>query len=250
MNSIPILGVNIHTTSYTDAVQKIINWAKAGESRMVCTANVHMVMEAHDNPGFKAILNRADLVTSDGMPLVWMLRRMGVPGQDRVYGPDLMLHALAEARDAGIPVGFYGGKPEVLELLVKKMQDQFPGLQIVYAYSPPFGAMQVSQTDQILTNINLANPRIMFLALGCPKQERWMAQHRGEVPAVMLGVGAAFDIHAGTLPQAPGWMQKLGLEWLFRLMVEPGRLWKRYLINNPRFLWLAFLQLMGWARTR
>jgi len=245
MNSIPILGVNIHTTSYVDAVQKIINWAKAGESRMVCAANVHMIIEAHDNPGFKTILNRADLVTPDGMPLVWMLRWLGLHNQERVYGPDLMLHVLAAARDAGIPVGFYGGKPEVLEALVGKMQDQFPGLQIVYAYNPPFGAFQLSQADQIMTNIRLADPRILFVALGCPKQERWMAEHRGEVPAVMLGVGAAFDIHAGAIKQAPGWMQKIGLEWLFRLIKEPKRLWKRYLINNPRFIVLACKQMIG-----
>jgi len=164
MHSLPILGVNIHTTSYSDAVQKIINWAKAGESRMVCAANVHMVMEAYDNPGFKAILNKADLVTPDGMPLVWMLRRMGAHNQKRVYGPDLMLHVLSAVKDAGIPVGFYGGKPEVLQVLVEKMQEQFPGLQVVYTCSPPFTPKSQGEGERVISEINLAKPRILFIA--------------------------------------------------------------------------------------
>ena len=243
MNAISILDINIHTTSYSDAVQTIISWAEEAQSRMVATANVHMIMEAHDDPSFKTILNWADLVTPDGMPLVWMLRRMGFPGQDRVYGPDLMLKVLVNARDAGLPVGFYGSKPQVLEALVNKMQDQFPGLHVVYAHSPPFYAQTAEESQRVVEEINASAPKILFVALGCPKQERWIGEHRNKIKAVMIGVGAAFDIHAGTLRQAPSWMQKFGLEWFFRLMVEPRRLWKRYLYHNPRFIVLAIKQL-------
>jgi len=246
MTSHTILGVNLHPTSYAEATQHILHWSNERQGRMVCAANVHMIMEAHDDPAFKAILNEADLVTPDGMPLVWILRRLGFKDQTRVYGPDLMLHVLGAAEAAGTPVGFYGGTPEVLEALQVKLRSRFPALQIAYAFSPPFWELSETEKAEQIHAIRAADPRILFVGLGCPKQERWMAQHRHELPMVTLGVGAAFDLHAGSLRQAPPWMQRIGLEWLFRLMVEPRRLWKRYLVHNPRFIWLIFLQLMGW----
>jgi N-acetylglucosaminyldiphosphoundecaprenol N-acetyl-beta-D-mannosaminyltransferase len=243
-----ILGMRVDPTSYEEATEKVLAWAAAGESRYVCVANVHMVMEAHDDPSFRALVNAADLVTPDGMPLVWMLRRLGYPHQERVCGPELTSRVCAEAARRGVPVGFYGGHPEALEALVRNLSARFPGLRVVYAYSPPFRPLTPEEDERVTEEINASGARILFVGLGCPKQEWWMAEHKGRVRAVMLGVGAAFDFHAGRVRQAPVWMQRAGLEWLFRLVQEPRRLWRRYLKHNPRFLLLAFLQLTGMRR--
>jgi N-acetylglucosaminyldiphosphoundecaprenol N-acetyl-beta-D-mannosaminyltransferase len=243
-----ILGMRVDPTSYEEATEKVLAWAAAGESRYVCVANVHMVMEAHDDPSFRALVNAADLVTPDGMPLVWMLRKLGYPHQKRVYGSELTSRVCAEAARRGVPVGFYGGHPEALEALVRNLSARFPGLRVVYAYSPPFRPLTPEEDERVTEEINASGARILFVGLGCPKQEWWMAEHKGRVRAVMLGVGAAFDFHAGRVRQAPVWMQRAGLEWLFRLVQEPRRLWRRYLKHNPRFLLLAFLQLTGMRR--
>ncbi|WP_155982915.1 WecB/TagA/CpsF family glycosyltransferase [Thermus aquaticus] len=240
--------MRVDPTSYEEATEKVLAWAAAGESRYVCVANVHMVMEAHDDPSFRALVNAADLVTPDGMPLVWMLRKLGYPHQERVCGPELTSRVCAEAARRGVPVGLYGGHPEALEALVRNLSARFPGLRVVYAYSPPFRPLTPEEDERVTEEINASGARILFVGLGCPKQEWWMAEHKGRVRAVMLGVGAAFDFHAGRVRQAPVWMQRAGLEWLFRLVQEPRRLWRRYLKHNPRFLLLAFLQLTGVRR--
>jgi len=233
-----ILGTRIDPTSYAAATEQILAWARAGESRVVCAANVHTVMEAHDAPSFQKLLNDADLNTPDGMPLVWALRALGVKGQTRVYGPDLTLAVCAAA---DVPVGFYGGTPAVLEKLLANFRQQFPKLQIVYASAPPFHAVMPAED---VAAIAASGARILFVGLGCPKQERWMMEHRGRIPAVMLGVGAAFDFHAGNVRQAPRWMMRAGLEWLFRLLMEPRRLWRRYFKHNPRFVGRFLWQLL------
>ena len=215
------------------------------ESRYVCVANVHTVMESYDSVHFKRLINDADLVTPDGMPLVWMMRAKGVKRQERVYGPTLMLKMIELAARENIPVGFYGGAPEVLESLVYRMQARYEGLKVVFSCSPPFRVMSLEEDSAIAQQINRSGARILFVGLGCPKQEYWMANHRGKVEAVMMGVGAAFDFHSGVKPQAPLWMQKVGMEWLFRLLAEPQRLWKRYLYHNPRFMVLAIGELLG-----
>ena len=243
-----ILGMRVDATSYEDAVYHVLDWASARESRYICVANVHMTMEAYDNPGFRALVNAADLVTPDGMPLVWMLRRLGFPRQERVYGPELTLRVCEAAAMEGIPVGFYGGRPEALEELVCKIKARLPDLEVAYAYSPPFRSLAPNEDAKIVKEINASGARIVFVGLGCPKQERWMAEHKGLIKVVMLGVGAAFDFHAGKVPQAPSWMQRLGLEWLFRLIMEPRRLWRRYVKHNPRFALLATMQLLGLRR--
>ena len=240
-----ILGMRVDATSYEDAARRVLAWARQGVSRYVCVANVHMVMEAYDSTEFRRIVNAADLVTPDGMPLVWMLRRLGIPDQDRVAGPELLPRICEAAARDGIPVGFYGGKPEVLDSLVRRLRERFPELQVAYAYSPPFRTLTLEEDEQIVEEINDSGVRILFVGLGCPKQERWMAEHKGRVQAVMLGVGAAFDFHAGRVPQAPAWIQRLGLEWFFRLLMEPRRLWRRYARHNPRFVILALMQLLG-----
>lgn len=240
-----ILGTAIHPTTYHDATALILGWAARAESRTVCLANVHMVMEAYDDPAYQALVNGADLVAPDGMPLVWILRRLGHDLKDRIYGPTLMLRVLEAAAGQGVPVGFYGASPDVLDALIANMRQKFPGLCVAYSCSPPFREQTLDEDNAVVRDINSSGTRILFVGLGCPKQERWMHEHRGRVRAVMLGVGAAFDFHAGTTPQAPSWMQSRGLEWLFRLCVEPRRLWKRYLLHNPRFVILSILELLG-----
>lgn len=202
-------------------------------------------MESYDCSDYRRAVNAADLVTPDGMPMVWALRGLGQKGQRRVYGPDLMLEVLGAASRAEVPVGFFGGRPEVLDRMLAVVRGRFPGLDVAYAESPPFRPPTGPERRATIDAINASGTRILFIGLGCPKQERWMAEHRGRINAVMLGVGAAFDFHAGTTPQAPRWMRNAGLEWLFRLSVEPRRLWRRYLKHNPRFLALFLLQVLN-----
>ena len=240
-----IIGVRVDRTSYQAAVDLVLNWAQKHESRYVCAANVHMVMEAYDSPKFHEVLNRADLVTPDGMPLVWMLRQLGAKDQTRVYGPDLLLWVVRPAAQKKITVGFYGGSQEVLNTMVNGLKIRHPDIDVSYAYSPPFRPLSPEEKQKVIKEINASGVSILFVGLGCPRQEYWMAENREYIKSVMIGVGAAFDFHAGRKAQAPSWMQGLGLEWLFRLLVEPRRLWKRYLYHNPRFLVLAFLQLTG-----
>jgi len=240
-----ILGMRVDATSYDDASSRVMTWAGAQDRRRyVCVTTVHTVMEAHDDASLQQIVNNADLVTPDGMPLVWGLRMLGVRDAARVYGPELTPRVLAAAARAGVPVGFYGGAPDVLDKLTAVAREQFPGLRIVYAWSPPFRPMRPEEDAEIVEEINRSGARILFIGLGCPKQDRWMAAHRSRVNAVMLGIGAAFDFLAGNKSQAPRWMQDRGLEWIFRLASEPRRLWWRYLWHNPRFVVLFTAQLL------
>lgn len=243
--SVLLLGTQVRSIQYADAVEYVAGRGRKQESRYICIANVHMLMEAYDSPAFKEIVNSADLVVPDGMPLVWMMRLKGQRDQQRVYGPTLMLHVLEVAARGNIPVGFYGSKPPVLESLVARMKDRYSGLNVTFSASPPFRELTPQEDVEVVKQINESNARILFVGLGCPKQEIWMANHRGKIQAVMLGLGAAFDFHAGTKPQAPAWMQRIGLEWLFRFINEPRRLWKRYLYHNPRFVLLAIDDLLG-----
>jgi N-acetylglucosaminyldiphosphoundecaprenol N-acetyl-beta-D-mannosaminyltransferase len=246
--SCQILGMRVDATSYGSAVEQVIGWARLEQSRYVCVATVNNVMEAYDSPAYRAVMNAADLVTADGMPLVWGLRLLGEQEATRVYGPDLMPQVLAAAECAGLPVGFYGGTPAVLERLLVTLRQRYPALRIAYAWSPPFRLLDGDEEARVIRELNESGARIVFVGISTPKQERWMAQQRGCVRAVMLGVGAAFDFLSGVKPQAPRWMQRAGLEWLFRLATEPRRLWRRYLRHNPRFLAFFTLQLSGLRR--
>ncbi len=231
-------------TSYADATARVMEWARGGESRTVCLGVVASVMEARESARYRAALESADLVTADGMPLVWMLRRLGVRPASRVYGPDLTLAVLGAAEEVGIAVGFYGSSEEVLERLVRSVRRRFPRLEVAYRWAPPFRALTAEEDEEVQRALRESGARILFVGLGGAKQDLWMAEHRGRVAAVMLGVGAAFDFLAGTKPQAPRWMQSSGLEWLFRLATEPRRLWRRYLGQNPRFAALAVAQVL------
>ena len=240
----PILGMRVNPTSYPNATATICDWASQRQSKYVCIATVNNVMEAHDSPPFQAVMNNADLITPDGMPLVWALRLLGQTEATRVYGPDLTPILLQRAADAQIPVGFYGASPPVLDKLLQVVRRRFPKLHIAYSCSPPFRPLSAEEDARVVDQINQSGTRILFIGLNTPKQDYWMAAHKGRVQAVMVGVGAAFDFLAGTKPQAPRWMMRIGMEWFFRLVTEPRRLWKRYLKHNPRFLALFAAQLL------
>ena len=241
-----ILGVRLDATSYTQATELVRTWTELGESRIVCTANVHMLMTAYDDVAFRSVLRDADLVTPDGMPLVWTLRRMGYAQQERVYGPTLTCKLLSLSEETGIPIGFLGSTPAVIENLQVRVRQAYPQIKLAYAYSPPFRVLDSVEDAAIVDAVNRSGARILFVGLGCPKQELWMHAHRGQVNSVMLGVGAAFDYLAGIKPQAPLWVQRIGMEWFYRLVTEPRRLWKRYLIYNSRFV----IKVLPWLLTR
>ncbi len=235
--------MKLNPTGYLHAAAAVCDWAGFGASKYVCVATVNNVMEAYDSPDFRRVMNNADLVTPDGMPLVWALRLLGHPHATRVYGPDLTPIILERAANDRIPVGFYGASPEVLAKLIQVVQRRFPNLHIAYSFSPPFRPLSPEEDQRIVEEINRSGARIVFIGLNTPKQDYWMAAHKGRVHAVMIGVGAAFDFLAGTKPQAPRWMMRIGMEWFFRLLTEPRRLWKRYLKHNPRFVALFAAQL-------
>ena len=247
-----ILGMRVDATSYGEAVDRILHWGRSGEpqSRYVCVANVHMVMSSYDDHRFRTIVNNADLVTPDGMPLVWALRLMGVSDATRVCGPDLVPAICKEAARRGISVGFYGGSSEVLERMIATLRRRWPSLLIKYGWSPPFRPLTPAEESLVVEQITGSGVEILFVGLGCPKQERWMADHRETLRVVMVGVGAAFDFLAGTKRQAPRFVQRAGLEWCFRLATEPRRLWHRYLYHNPRFVALLARQVFLQRRRR
>ncbi len=183
------------------------------------------------------------------MPLVWLGKRAGLGTVSRVYGPDLMLHFCRLSALSGYTQYFYGGADGIPEKLAQNLQARFPELKVAGAYSPPFRELTMAEDEEIIEKINKANPDVVWVGLGTPKQDLWMASHRKKLHApVLIGVGAAFDFHTGRVRQAPKWMQKAGLEWFFRLFMEPRRLWRRYLLYNPWFLWLVFLQQTGLRR--
>jgi N-acetylglucosaminyldiphosphoundecaprenol N-acetyl-beta-D-mannosaminyltransferase len=231
-----VLGSQIDVVSWEEALQRIEIWAKARQSRYVCICNVHSVITAEENPQFQSIVNAADMATPDGAPIAWSLRGEGHVHQERINGPDLMWKQLAQAERLGLVVSFYGSAARTLAYLKKSVLTFFPGLQIGVMISPPFRPLTPEENDAYIAEINQAKTQVLYVGLGCPKQEFWMAQRRGQIHAVMLGVGAAFDYHAGTVKRAPVWMQQRGLEWLHRLCTEPGRLWRRYLTTNTRFV--------------
>lgn len=237
---IRVISLQTDVTDHASAVEYIA----ALKGGYVCVATVHMVMEAHDDAEFASRVNAADLVVPDGMPLLWMQRKQGAKEAQRVRGNDLMLALFGYAEKNGLKVGFYGGRDKTLKAIYEGAGKDYPNLKIVYTYSPLFRPLTALEDAAITDDINKAAPDILFVGLGCPKQENWMAEHRDRVGAVMIGVGAAFDFYAGNLKEAPRWMSNIGLEWLFRLAMEPKRLWRRYLILNPRFMWLAMRQLM------
>ena len=243
-----LLGMRVDVADYLEATSAILAMADAGGG-MTCVANVHMVMEAWDDPAFRALVNGAEFVTSDGMPLVWSLRALGAHDATRVYGPTLLPLVCEEAARRGVPVGFYGGIPPVMAALTERLAARCPSLAIGFTHCPPHSDAPPAIDDRIVSAIEESGARVLFVGLGCPKQERWMAAYRDHLSCALVGVGAAFDFAAGAKPQAPAWLQRAGLEWLFRLGSEPRRLWRRYARHNPRFALRMALQIAR-ERTR
>jgi N-acetylglucosaminyldiphosphoundecaprenol N-acetyl-beta-D-mannosaminyltransferase len=246
----PVLSIPIDAIGFGQAQTQVLIWGHARQSRYVVLANVHVVVTAAHKPAFGAVVAAADLVTPDGAPVAWMLRKLGHGGQERVSGPDLTWALLGRCATESLPVYFFGSTPETLSLLAERIKVAFPALSVVGFEAPPFRAITAQEDAESVARINASGAGLVFVGLGCPKQEHWMLAHRGRINAVMLGVGAAFDFHAGTVSRAPVWMREHGLEWLHRLASEPRRLWRRYLVTNSLFVLGAAKQLLGlwWAK--
>jgi N-acetylglucosaminyldiphosphoundecaprenol N-acetyl-beta-D-mannosaminyltransferase len=248
-----VLDVHVSTTSYDDLCEACSHWIslrRAGQggphARYLCFLSVHGIISARDDGRIKTMMNSADIVAPDGMPVVWALRSFGFPRQQRVYGPTAMLRLCADAALRGHRIFLYGGTEESLQRLTARLQSKFPALQIAGAWSPPFRPLTAEEDEFITRRILQSGADLVFVGISTPKQEDWMYRHRDRLPGVVLaGVGAAFDFHAGKVRQAPPWMQKRGLEWLYRLTAEPRRLWRRYLLVTPRFLPLWAFQWLG-----
>lgn len=231
-----VLDSHIDAIGWDDAVSRIVAWAGQRQSRYVTFCNVHSVVTASQDSTFNHVLDQADLVLPDGAPLAWALRREGFETQQRINGPDLMWRYLSVAERLGQSVFFYGSSDDTLDKLRARITAAFPKLKIAGMLSPPFRALSAEEDQLDIAQINASGANVVFVGLGCPKQEAWMHAHRGSIRAVMLGVGAAFDYHAGTIQRAPKWMQKIGMEWFHRLCSEPRRLAKRYFVTNTIFI--------------
>jgi len=242
--TLPVIGAPIDVISPAQALGRISDWADAHESRYICICNVHSVVTASQDDRFRRAVAQADMATPDGAPVAWMLKRQGASGQVRVSGPDLMLDYCQHAAQRGESIYLYGSTPETLAKLQLQLKARWPALRIAGAESPPFRALTPEEDAASIARINESGAGTVWVSLGCPKQELWMAEHKGRVRAVMIGVGAAFDFHAGTISRAPAWMRNHGLEWLHRLASEPRRLWRRYLVTNTTFLLMAARELL------
>ncbi|AFY34479.1 WecB/TagA/CpsF family glycosyltransferase [Calothrix sp. PCC 7507] len=243
-----VLDFPITALGFNEQIQTIMKWAIAKESKAVCVANVHMLMEAHWHPEFASVLCNADLVTPDGMPLVWMMRRLGAHYQDRVAGMDIFLALCQLMQTQNISISFVGSQTEILSKMRKRLEQEFPQLQIAVMEPLPFHPLTETEDTDLISKINSSGAGIVLVSLGCPKQEHWMAQHRGKIQAVMIGLGGVFPVYAGIQKRAPRIVRDLGLEWLYRWIQEPRRLWRRYIKTIPPFIWLASKQLLSSSR--
>ena len=241
-----LLDIPVTCLPFEEQIMLILRWAKVRASKVVCLANVHMLIEAYNNPDFARVLHNADLVTPDGKPLVMMLRKMGVRNQNQVAGLDVFLNLCDLAEQTGTKVYFLGSTDDILQKIKGKLNQEYPILQIAGMKAPPNVSIEDIVRDQdadLIEEINQSGAGIVFVCLGCPKQEVWMSQHQGSIQGVMVGVGAVFSMYAGINRRAPYWIQNVGLEWLYRLLQEPRRLWRRYGSTIPPFLYLAIKQL-------
>lgn len=243
---IPIIHVGIDPTSYQDTCDRVVTLVQLEQSGYIVAANVHVVMTAYWHNDYRQVLANAKIVTPDGMPLVWGMRSLGAKNQQRVYGPDLMLAWCDRAAQKNLSIYLFGATSDTLHKLEQNLKARFPDLAIAGKHAPPYLTLDSPESESQLTaDIQLiakSGAKVVFVALGCPKQEFWMHRAQHQLPAVMIGVGAAFDFHGGQVSQAPRWMMAIGLEWLYRFSQEPLRLWQRYLINNPCFIVLFAMQ--------
>ena len=233
-----VIEMGVDVTNLKKALHDVERLAKNSTGAYVCVSNVHMCIEVLDSNDFAHVVNSADLVIPDGKPLSWAQKLLGYKEAEQVRGQDIMNALCASSGEKSLNIGFYGGSSEALLNTVKgKLKESYPDINITYAFSPPFRPLTPEEDVEVITQINDANVNVLFVGIGCPKQERWMAEHKDSLHCVMLGVGAAYDFIAGEKKHAPRWMQKIGMEWMFRLCSEPKRLWRRYLSTNPRFVW-------------
>lgn len=237
-----VIGFPIAALPFDSQIDVIVKWAKAGLSKVVCIANVHMLVEGYNDAKFSDLLHSADMLTPDGMPLVWMLNLQGLRNQDRVAGLDVLAATCKEAEAQGLGVFFLGSHPAILEQMQVRLNQEYPNLIISGIEPLPFRPLTPEEDAEVIRTINNSGAKILFLSLGCPKQEKWMAEHKDKVRAVMIGLGGAFPVYAGIHRRAPQLVRSLGLEWLYRLIQEPKRLWKRYADTIPIFVWLALKQ--------
>jgi len=246
-NRFSVLGVEISVLNLRQAVREVLRFLGTGQKGYVCVTGVHGIVEAQDDPALRRIFNRSFLTTPDGMPLVWLGKLVqGFETMGRVYGPELMLEVFRATEGRGVRHFFYGGKPGVAEELRDAMLRQFPRSEIVGTYCPPFRALTDAEEADFISQVEAARPDVIWVGISTPKQDRFMAEYLDRLPVkLMFGVGAAFDFHTGRVAQAPRWVQQSGLEWLFRLVQEPRRLWKRYATTNPRFVWLLLKQWLS-----
>jgi exopolysaccharide biosynthesis WecB/TagA/CpsF family protein len=249
-----LFGVGVSPTTYDEAVELIVAAAERQESAVVACQAVHAVVTACQDSALRSRVNTFELVTPDGQPVRWALNWLHRAGlAERVYGPELMLRLCREASRRGVSIYLYGGAPDVLDRLTHRLRVDFPDLQIAGAEAPPFRRLTGEEDEEVVARINGSGAGIVFIGLGCPKQDHFAYEHRGRIEAVHVCVGAAFDFHAGIKPMAPAWMQRRGLEWLFRLACEPRRLAGRYLKTNTSFVLklamaLAAKWLQGWEQ--
>ena len=246
VDRVNVLGVGISALNMDLAAQVILEAVRQRRKGYVCVTNVHAVMEGYDDPAVKSALNGAMLCTPDGMPMVWLGHWAGRKEMRRVYGPDLMLRLCEESCKEGFRHFFYGGANGAAAELAVKLKERFPALRVAGTYEPPFRPLNGTEEKEVIEKVRDARVDLFWVGLSTPKQDKFMAEYSSKLDAsVMLGVGAAFDFHSGRIRQAPSWLQRLGLEWFFRLCMEPRRLWKRYLKHNPRFVYHVLRQKLG-----
>ncbi len=242
--TVDVIGSPVTALPFDTQIETIVQWAKSHLSKAVCVANTHMLIEAHRAPAFSTVLKSADMVTPDGMPLVWMLKMAGARDQDRVAGMDLFLAVCEQAARENISIFLLGSQSAILTKMRSRLAKDFPNLKVAGAEPLPFRPLTPEEDEALIEQVNASGAGIVFLALGCPKQEKWIAQHKGRIQATMIGIGAVFPLYAGLQKRAPRWVRESGLEWLYRLYQEPKRLWKRYGTTIPLFVWLAMKQLI------
>lgn len=243
-----IVGSPVTAMPFESQIALMLKWAKERHSKAVCIANVHMLVEAYQKPDFAAVLHSADLVTPDGMPLVWMLKMLGVTNQDRVAGLDVLESLCGKASLEGVSIFFLGSQQSILDAMRVRLEQEFSNLVIAGMEPLPFRPLTSEEDNAIIQKVNDSGAGIVLVALGCPKQETWMLQHKGKINSVMVGLGGAFPVYAGIHKRAPSIVRSMGFEWLYRLAQEPKRLWERYRSTIPIFIYLACKQLITSSR--
>jgi N-acetylglucosaminyldiphosphoundecaprenol N-acetyl-beta-D-mannosaminyltransferase len=249
ISQVNILGVGVHAVDMQSAALILEKQVRGTTKGYVCLTGVHGIMEAHRNPNLKSIFAEALLVAPDGMPTVWLGHLQGLPAMQRVFGPDLMVDIIGRPEFHDCIHFFCGGEPGVAESLRDEMSRRFPWVRIAGTYSPPFRPMTTVEEKEFVARVRSLQPDIIWVGISTPKQERFMARYLAMLDTkLMIGVGAAFLFHTGAIQDSPRWVKRVGLQWIHRLLQEPSRLWKRYFINNPLFIWYIFLQIIGWNR--